>query len=51
MAFAVNRAAANPCQYKVRLFRIVEIYVDFDAAERCCHLIHDPRDEVFEFER
>jgi hypothetical protein len=50
MALAVNAAAANAGEYEFRLFRIAKIEVDFDAAERVCNLIDDPRNQFFEVE-
>ncbi len=50
MALAVNRATANSGQHEFRLVRIAEEYVDLDAAERGCDLIHDPRNQFFDVE-
>jgi hypothetical protein len=50
MALVENGAAASAGQYEFILFRIVEIQVDFDAAERCRNLIDDPRNEFFKVE-
>ena len=50
MALAVNAAAANSGQYEFRIFRVAEIQVDFDAAERCRNLVDDPRNQFFDVE-
>jgi hypothetical protein len=50
MALAVNAAAVNAGQYELILFRVAEIEVDFDTAERCRNLIDDPRNEFFKVE-
>jgi hypothetical protein len=50
MALVENGAAASAGQYEFILFRIVEIQVDFDAAERFRNLIDDPRNEFFKVE-
>jgi hypothetical protein len=50
MAPVVNGAAVNTDQYEFILFRIAEIKVNFDTAERCRNLIDDPRNEFFKVE-
>ena len=50
MALAVNGAAANAGQYEFGMFRIAEIEVDFDAAERGRDFVDDPRDQFFNIE-
>jgi hypothetical protein len=50
MSLAVNAAAVNAGQYELILFRVAEIKVDFDTAERCRNLIDDPRNEFFKVE-
>src|SRR5713101_1079958 len=50
MALAVNTAATNAGQYEFGMFRVAEVQVDFDAAERGGNLIDDPRHEFFNVE-
>src|SRR5208283_2501444 len=50
IALVVNGAAASAGQYEFILFRIAEIKVDFDTAERLRNLIDDPRNELFKVE-
>src|SRR5216683_6652120 len=50
MALAVNTAAANASQHEFRMFRVAEIEVDLNAAERGRYFIHDPRNEFFDVE-
>src|SRR5216683_2560249 len=50
MALAVNTAAANASQHEFRMFRVAEIQVDLDAAERGRNLVNDPRHEFFNVE-
>jgi hypothetical protein len=50
MALAVHGAAANAGQYEFRSFRIAQIDVDLNAAERGGNLVDDPRHEFFNVE-
>jgi len=50
MALVVNGAATNAFQYEFRTFRVAKIQVDFDAAERLCNLIDNPRNQFFKIE-
>src|ERR1700686_259697 len=50
MAFAVNRAAANPCQYEVSVLRVAKEYIYLYTAERRPPLVNNPRNKFVQFQ-